>query len=127
MAADTPEIAEQALELIEVEYEPLPGVFDPEFGASAEAPLVHPDLGSYECVPFIFPQPGTNISNWFKVRKGDLEKGWAEADLIYEHKYRVAHVQHVPIETHVCVAQQDVNGKITLWSASQSPVLHSAI
>ncbi len=121
VAADTPEIAEQALELIEVEYEPLPGVFDPEFGASPEAPLVHPDLGHYECVPFIFPQPGTNISNWFKVRKGNLEQGWAEADLIYEHKYRVPHVQHVPIETHVCVAQQDVNGKITLWSASQSP------
>ncbi|MGC8782361.1 MAG: xanthine dehydrogenase family protein molybdopterin-binding subunit, partial [Anaerolineae bacterium] len=121
VAADTPEIAEQALELIEVEYEPLPGVFDPEFGASPAAPLVHPDLGSYECVPFIFPQPGTNISNWFKVRKGNLEQGWAAADLIYEHKYRVPHVQHVPIETHVCVAQQDVNGKITLWSASQSP------
>lgn len=121
VAADTPEIAEQALALIEVEYEPLPGVFDPEFGVSPEAPLVHPDLAKYECVPFVFPQPGTNISNWFKVRKGDLEKGWAEADLIYEHKYRVPHIQHVPLETHVCVAQQDVNGKITLWSASQSP------
>ncbi|MGQ9841318.1 MAG: xanthine dehydrogenase family protein molybdopterin-binding subunit [Anaerolineae bacterium] len=121
VAADTPEIAERALELIEVEYEPLPGVFDPEFGASPEAPLVHPDLGNYECVPFIFPQPGTNISNWFKVRKGNLEQGWAEADLIYEHKYCVPQIQHVPLETHVCVAQQDVNGKITLWSASQSP------
>ncbi len=121
VAADTPEIAQQALELIEVEYEPLPGVFDPEYGASPEAPLVHPELASYEAVPFIFPQPGTNISNWMKVRKGDMEKGWGEADLIYEHKYRVPHIQHVPLETHVCVAQQDVNGKITLWSSSQSP------
>ena len=121
VAADTPEIAQQAVELIEVAYEPLPGVFDPEFGASAEAPLVHPDLANYESVPFIFPQPGTNISNWFKVRKGDMDKGWAEADLIYEHKYRVPHIQHVPLETHICVAQQDVNGKITLWSSSQSP------
>ena len=121
VAADTPEIAQQAVELIEVAYEPLPGVFDPEYGASAEAPLVHPDLANYESVPFIFPQPGTNISNWFKVRKGDMDKGWAEADLIYEHKYRVPHIQHVPLETHICVAQQDVNGKITLWSSSQSP------
>ncbi len=121
VAADTPEIAQQALDLIEVEYEPLPGVFDPEYGASPEAPLVHPELANYEAVPFIFPQPGTNISNWFKVRKGDMEKGWAEADLIYEHKYRVPHIQHVPLETHICVAQQDVNGKITLWSSSQSP------
>jgi len=121
VAADTPEIAARAVDLIEVEYEPLPGVFDPEFGASPEAPLIHPDMDKYECVPFIFPQPGTNVSNWFKVRKGDMEKGWAEADLIYEHKYRVPQVQHVPLETHVCVAQQDVNGKITLWSSSQSP------
>jgi carbon-monoxide dehydrogenase large subunit len=122
VAADTPEIAQQALELIEIEYEPLPGVFDPEFGASPEAALVHPDLASYECAPFIFPQPGTNISNWFKVRKGDMAKGWAEADLVYEHKYRVPHIQHAPLETHVCVAQQDVaGGKITLWSSSQSP------
>lgn len=121
VAADTPEIAEQALGLIDVEYEELPGVFDPEHGASPGAPLIHPDLACYECVPFVFPQPGTNISNWFKVRKGDIEQGWAEADLIYEHKYRVPHVQHVPLETHVCVAQQDANGKITLWSSSQSP------
>ena len=121
VAADTPEIAQQAVDLIEVEYEPLPAVFDPEFGASPEAPLIHPDLANYEAVPFIFPQPGTNISNWMKVRKGDMDRGWAEADLIYEHKYRVPHIQHVPLETHVCVAQQDVNGKITLWSSSQSP------
>jgi CO/xanthine dehydrogenase Mo-binding subunit len=121
VAADSPEIAQQAVELIEVRYEPLPGVFDPEYGASPDAPLVHPDLANYESVPFIFPQPGTNISNWFKVRKGDMDKGWAEADLIYEHKYRVPHIQHVPLETHISVAQQDVNGKITLWSSSQSP------
>lgn len=121
VAADTKEIAEQAVALIEVEYEELPGVFDPEYGASPDAPIIHPDLGSYECVPFVFPQPGTNVSNWMKVRKGDMDRGWAEADLVFEQKYRVPHVQHVPLETHVCVAQQDANGKITLWSSSQSP------
>jgi CO/xanthine dehydrogenase Mo-binding subunit len=121
VAADTEEIAEKAVGLIEVDYEELPGVFDPEYGASAEAPLLHPDLATYEGAPFIFPQAGTNISNLFRVRKGDLAKGWGEADLVYEHRYRVPHVQHVPLETHVCVAQQDVRGKITLWSASQSP------
>ncbi|MCB0232166.1 MAG: molybdopterin-dependent oxidoreductase, partial [Anaerolineae bacterium] len=69
----------------------------------------------------IFRQSGTNISNWFKVRKGDMEAGWAEADHIYEHTYRVPHIQHVPLETHVAVGQVDGNGKVTLWSASQSP------
>ena len=122
VAADTPEIAAHALELIEVAYEPLPCVFDPEFGASPEAPLLHPELSEYACQPFILPQAGTNISNWFKVRKGDMAQGWAEADFVYEHKYRVPHIQHVPMETHVSVAQQETcGGKITLWSSSQSP------
>jgi carbon-monoxide dehydrogenase large subunit len=121
VAADSEEIAAQAVDLIEVEYEELPGVFDPEYGATAEAPLVHPDLAEYECAPFIFPKAGTNISNWFKVRKGNVDKAFAEADLVYEHRYQVPQIQHVPLEPHVCIAQQDVNGKITLWSASQSP------
>jgi CO/xanthine dehydrogenase Mo-binding subunit len=121
VAADSEEIAARALDLIEVEYEEMPGVFDPEFGASAEAPRLHPDLAGYECAPFIFPQAGTNISNWFRVRKGDVTQGFADADLVYEHRYQVPHIQHVPLEPHVCVAQQDANGKITLWSASQSP------
>jgi carbon-monoxide dehydrogenase large subunit len=55
VAAVSEEVAEKALELIEVEYEPLPGVFDPEFGASSAAPLLHPDLGKYEVVNFVFP------------------------------------------------------------------------
>jgi CO/xanthine dehydrogenase Mo-binding subunit len=121
VAADTEEIAAQALDLIDVTYEELPPVFDPEWGAGPEAPLLHPDLGNYECVPFILPQPGTNISNWFKVRRGDMDQGWVEADLIREYTYRVPHIQHVPLETHICVAQQDVRGKITVWSSSQSP------
>jgi CO/xanthine dehydrogenase Mo-binding subunit len=121
VAADSEELAAQALDLIEVEYEEIPGVFDPEHGVTTEAPLVHPELGSYDCAPFIFPQAGTNISNWFRVRKGDAARGFAEADLVYEHRYQAPHIQHVPIEPHVCVARQDGNGKITLWSASQSP------
>ena len=121
IAAETRELAEKAVELIEVEYDPLPGVFDPEYGASEEAPLVHPDMMDYECVPFVFRQEGTNISNWFKVRKGDMEAGWEEGDIIYEHAYKVPQVQHVPLENHATVAQMDGNGKITLWSSSQSP------
>jgi len=121
VAAETEESAEQALELIDVEYEPLPGIFDPEYGADPDAPLVHPDLGNYAVAPFIFPRPGTNISNHFKVRKGNMDEGWAQADLIYEHTYRVPQVQHVPLEPHITVAQMDGNGKITLWSSSQSP------
>ncbi len=121
VAAVSEEIAEQAVELIEVEYEPLPGVFDPEYGASPEAPLLHPDLDQYAVLNFIFPKPGTNISNHFKIRKGDVDAAWSQCAAIVEHKYRVPHIQHVPIEPHVAVAQVDENGKVTLWGSSQSP------
>ncbi len=121
VAAVSEEIAEKALDLIDVEYEPLPGVFDPEFGASSEAPLLHPDLGQYQVANFIFPQPGTNISNHFRIRKGDVDSAWAGCAAIVEHKYRIPHIQHVPIEPHIATAKVAEDGKVTLWGSSQSP------
>jgi len=121
VAAISEEIAEQAVALIDVEYDPLPGVFDPEFGASKEAEILHPDLGKYECPNYIFPEPGTNISNHFKIRRGDVDGAWAKCAAIVERTFRVPHIQHVPIEPHVAVARVDESGKITLWASSQSP------
>jgi carbon-monoxide dehydrogenase large subunit len=121
VAAISEQIAEQALDLIDVEYEPLPGVFDPEYGASPEAPLLHPDLGKYEYANFIFPQPGTNISNHFRIRKGDVDSAWKDCAAIVDHKYRIPHVQHVPIEPHIAVARVEEDGKVKLWGSSQSP------
>ncbi|HET9913797.1 MAG TPA: molybdopterin cofactor-binding domain-containing protein [Anaerolineales bacterium] len=121
VAAVSEEIAEKALDLIEVEYEVLEPVLDPEFGATPEAPLLHPDLGQYAVANFIFPQPGTNISNHFKIRKGDVEGAWDKCAAIIERKYRIPHIQHVPIEPHAAVAKVDESGEITLWGSSQSP------
>jgi CO/xanthine dehydrogenase Mo-binding subunit len=121
VAAISEEIAEKALDLIEVEYEPLEPVFDAEFGASPEAPLLHPELGDYEVPNFIFPEPGTNIANHFKIRKGDVEAAFEQCTAIVEHTFRIPHVQHVPIEPHVAIAKVEENGKVTLWAASQSP------
>ena len=121
VAAITEEIAEQALALIEVEYELLEPVVDVEFGASEAAPLIHPQLGEYEVASFILPDPGTNISNHFKIRKGDTASAWDKCSAIVKRKYRVPHIQHVPIEPHVAIARVDETGKITLWGSSQSP------
>jgi CO/xanthine dehydrogenase Mo-binding subunit len=121
VAAVSEQIAEQALDLIEVDYEPLPGVFDPEYGVSPEAPLLHPNLGDYEVANFIFPKPDTNIANHFRIRKGDVEATWAQCAAIVERTYRIPQVQHVPIEPHVAVARAGEDGKITLWGSSQSP------
>ncbi len=121
VVAISEEIAEQAAQLVEVEYEPLPTVFDPYEGAQPDAPLIHPDLGEYEVANFIFPEPGTNISEHFKLRKGDVEPAWEKCAAIVEGVYTLPQIQHVPIETHIAVARWDPSGQVTVWAASQSP------
>jgi len=121
VAAISEEIAEKALDSIKIEYELLDPVLDPEFGAGPNAPLLHPDLGHYEVANFIIPKPGTNISNHFKIRKGNVETAWEQCTAIIERKYRIPHIQHVPIEPHVAIAQVEQSGEITLWGSSQSP------
>ncbi len=121
VAAVSEEIAQKALDLIEVEYEVLPPVFDPEFGASTEAPILHPDLEKYVVASFIFPEAGTNISNHFKLRKGNVEEAWGKCAAIIERSYRIPHIQHVPLEPHIAVSKVDEKGEATLWTSSQSP------
>ncbi len=119
--ATSEEIAEAACKLVEVDYEVLEAVLDPRRGMEPNAPLIHPNLGEYEVPNFIFPKAGTNISNHFKIRKGDPDAVWDQCDAMVEHEFRVPHVQHVPIEPHVAVAKVDQRGQITLWTSSQSP------
>jgi CO/xanthine dehydrogenase Mo-binding subunit len=121
VVATSEEIAEEAARLVEVDYEELPAVFDPEQGAQPGAPLLHPDLGEYEVANFIFPQPGTNISEHFKLRKGDVESAWSQCAAIVEGTFRLPQIQHVPIEPHVAVSLWESSGQVTLWTCSQSP------
>jgi len=71
----------------------LPPVLDLREAIKPGAELVHPDLHEYEIGPAFFPMPHTNISNHFRIRKGDVEKGFAEADLIFEDEYYVPHIR----------------------------------
>jgi carbon-monoxide dehydrogenase large subunit len=121
VAAISEEIAQKALDLIDVDYEVLEPVLDPELGIRPDAALLHPDLGQYAVANFIFPKPGTNISNHFKIRRGDVDSAWGQCAAIVERKYRIPHIQHVPIEPHVAVARVEESGEITLWGSSQSP------
>ena len=82
-------IAERAVKLVKVEYEPLPAIFDQMESLKEDAVLIHPDLGEYIHVPWFFPRAKTNIAHWRKTRRGDVEKGFAEADYILEDTYRV--------------------------------------
>ncbi|MEN8098635.1 MAG: molybdopterin cofactor-binding domain-containing protein, partial [Chloroflexota bacterium] len=119
--ATSEEIAEEAARLVKVEYKELPAVFDPYEAAQPDAPLIHPDLGDYEVVNFIFPKANTNISEHFKLRRGEVEKAWPKCAEIIEDTFRLPPIQHVPIETHVAVATWAKSDHVTLWTCSQSP------
>jgi len=121
VAADDLVIAQKAIDLIEVEYQELPPVLNVEDALKSDAPIIHPELGSYEYFKAAFsPQAGTNIANHTKTRKGDVEKGFEQADYIVERQYTNPAVQHVPMEPHAAIVQWKVNDKITIWSSAQS-------
>ncbi|WP_312522211.1 xanthine dehydrogenase family protein molybdopterin-binding subunit [Anaerospora sp.] len=114
--------AERALTLIKVEYKPLPMVstFDEALSGSI---LVHEDINELEYIQGVFfPQPDSNIASWNKTSKGDVSKGFAEADLIVENELTLPAVAHVPLETHVAIAQADpCSNQVKIWAATQSP------
>lgn len=121
VAADTEEIAEEAVELIEVEYEDLEPVFDPLESVKEDAPLIHEDIGDYDHAPFIFPKEDSNIANHFKLRKGDVEKGFEEADEIVENSFYQPQTQHVEMETHTSVIHWTSEDSLRVWTSAQAP------
>jgi CO/xanthine dehydrogenase Mo-binding subunit len=114
--------AERAVSLIKVEYEPLPIIHNVDEALEANV-LVHEDLHTYEHMAGVFfPQKGTNIASWNRTLKGDVKKGFEEADEIFEDEFSVPAVAHVPMETHVTIAQADpYSNKVKIWSSGQSP------
>jgi len=121
VCAETEEIAKEAVALIDVEYEVLPAVTNAVDGMKPDSPLVHPDLADYQWAPVFFPEPGTNVSNHYKLRKGNSPEAFEQADIVVENDFFVPHVQHVPIEPHTAIAQMDVDGFLTVWASCQSP------
>jgi CO/xanthine dehydrogenase Mo-binding subunit len=123
VAAVDLDAAQQALDAIEVEYDELPAVFTLERALADGAPLVHdepPRPGRTFADVIVEARPGTNLCNHFRLRKGDVEAGFAEADEVFEHVFTSPPVQHVPMETHACVA--DVrDGRVTVWAGAQIP------
>ncbi len=119
IAADTVEAALEALELIEIEYEPLTPVFDAEEAIQPGAPLVHEDWQNYEA-PDGMGREG-NICSRTRIHKGDVERAFAEADLIVERKYKTG-IQHQGYtEPRVAVAAVDGQDVLTIWTSTQLP------
>jgi CO/xanthine dehydrogenase Mo-binding subunit len=119
VAATTPEAAEAALAAIEVVYEPLPAVLDLEAALAPGAPLVHEEWASYTAIP-ILHRDG-NVCNRARIVVGDVERGWEEADRIFEHRFRTGMVHQGYTEPRAAVAQWDSSGTVTVWSNTQLP------
>lgn len=113
--------AQNAAKLVKVKYEPLPAIFDQMEAFKNDATIIHPNLGNYEHVPWFFPQANTNIAHWRKTRRGDVKKGFDDADFILEDNYSVPRYSHCPLENHAAVGLCDLSDRLTIWASSQSP------
>ena len=125
VAAEERDIAEEAVELIEAEYEPLPAVFDVVEAAQAGAPIIHEER--FETQAAIFREQlnlnaGGNVCSVFRAGDGDVDAGFAEADEIFENTYRMPPVQHGHIEPHVATAVWESPNRLVVHTPCQNAV-----
>ncbi len=125
VAAEEREIAEEAVELIEVEYEPLPAVFDVVEAAQVGAPIIHEER--FETQAAIFREQlnlnaGGNVCSVFRAGDGDVDAGFAEADEVFENTYRMPPVQHGHIEPHVATAVWESPNRLVVHTPCQNAV-----
>ena len=120
VAAEDRDAAEEALLLIDVEYEELPAVFEPQDALNADAPILHPDVNSYLGLPTPLESP----SNAF-VRdlwgKGNVDEGFAQADLIVENTFAVPRQHQAYLESHSCLVWIDDEGRTQIWASNKVP------
>jgi len=125
VAALSADAAETALGLIEVDYEELPTVLDVHESLKPSAILVHDTVmlptSGFADLAEIKPVEGTNVCTHFKLNRGDIQKGFAEADHIFEDTFTLPATQHSFLETHACIASVEPGGRITVWATTQNP------
>ncbi len=116
VAADTEEIAQAALDLIDVTYDVLPAVFDENEAIAEGAPVIHdePEMdGAHD--------PQRNIVHHLKAETGNIDDGYAAADRVFEQTFRVHQVQQAPIEPHIAIAAWDSDERLVITSSTQVP------
>lgn len=116
VAADSVEIAEQALKLIDVEYEVLPAVFDENEAIKPGAPVIHDETDTEG-----IHDPERNIVHHIDAEVGNVERGFSEADLVFEHQYYVHQVHATPIEPHIAISWWDSDERLVIRTSTQVP------
>src|SRR5437660_2516362 len=119
VAAADPDIAEEATTLIDVEYDDLPAVFDPEAAIVAGAPVVHENPEAYEGAPA--ERPHANVQSVLRFKLGDVEAGFREADRIFEHRFNTQLAHQGYLEPHAGVVAIDEEGRIQVWASNKMP------
>ncbi len=125
VAAVDLDAAREALHLVDVVYDELPGVFTADEALAEGAPLLHegpPKTGATFADIIVKSSGDSNVCNQFRLRKGDVERGLAEATHVFEDVLTSPAVQHVPLETHAVVAHMTADG-LTVWATSQIPFM----
>src|ERR1700720_3214652 len=117
VAAISPAIAEQALDLIEVEYEVLPHVMDVETAMAPDAPELEDNIFTSVVDPR--PTKPSNVAKMVRFAIGDVEAGFREAEVVIERRYTTKPVHQAYIEPHACVVSVAADGQTTIWSSSQ--------
>ena len=120
IAAEDRDAAEEALLLIEVEYEELPAVYEPQDALASNAPILHPEVNSYYGLPTLLESPSNAFVRdvW---KKGNVVEGFARADLIVEGTYTVPRQHQAYLETHSCLVWIDDEGRAQIWTSSKVP------
>lgn len=120
VAADSEAIAEAALDLIEVEYEELPVVTDPLEAMTPEAPLLHPGLAEYKGLLHKIETP-SNVFVHLTWKKGVVEEGFRQSDVVVENTFTVPAVHQAYIEPHSSLVRIHPDGNADVWSSNKSP------
>ena len=120
VAADDPDIVEEALLLIDVEYETLPAVYDAVEAMEPGAPLVHDGSPTFESSSGPV-QPQGNILNHSTWSNGDLEQGFSESDRIFEHTFTTTWVHQGYMEPYACIVDVDDDGRLQVWANNKVP------
>ena len=124
VAAEEKDIAEEALELIEVDYEPLPAIFDPAEAMKAGAPILHGESARSEIRldrdQFHF-EKNSNVLSVYHASQGDVALGFRDADEIFEDVYSSQKIQHAHIEPHAALAYWEPSGKLVIHTSTQNP------
>jgi CO/xanthine dehydrogenase Mo-binding subunit len=118
-AAVDPDVAEEALALIDVEYEDLPAVFDPVEAIQVGAPVLHGNPAAYEGAPPERPHP--NVQSVLRFKLGDVDAGFREADRIFEHTFRTQLDHQGYLEPHAGVVAIDDDGRVQVWASNKMP------